>query len=49
MVVGQRRPVGLWEHEGRSQTRTAVEVGQVENGKNIFAKETELWNVLQIV
>lgn len=47
--VGPSRPVGLWEHEGRCQTHSAVGVGQVGNGKNIFAIETEPWNVLQIV
>lgn len=47
--VGQSRPGGLWEHEGRCQTHSAVGVGQVGNGKNIFATETESWNVLQVV
>lgn len=48
VVVGQRGSLGLWQHEGTCQPHAGVGVGQVENGKNIFAKETELQNVLPL-
>lgn len=40
---------GPWDHEGRCLAHTGVGVGQEENGTNIFAKQTELQDVLRLV
>lgn len=41
--------VGLWDPEGRCLAHTGGGVGQAQNGRNIFAKQTELQDVLRMV
>lgn len=45
--AGSHRPEQGWEHKGGCPTHTGVGGSQVETGKNIFAKDTELQSMLR--